>query len=84
MEVLEASSWFECNGLRLNENKTQEIIFTLRRVADVGDVKVLGVHLDTRLTWVSHVCQLATRLSRNIFVLRSLTISVSQRVLKTA
>lgn len=67
--------WFACNQLCLNMAKTTQITFTLRQLADDGNVpeiKFLGIHLDTRLSFQQHVECVAARLSKTIFLLRNL------------
>lgn len=80
-------SWFRRNDLILNESKTHNMVFTLRDNVDLGSaetVRFLGVTLDPKLNWVPHIDELATKLGRNIFLLRNLAASVSPAVLRTA
>lgn len=80
--------WFLANGLSLNASKTQSMNFSLRSSAPVvpcdPNVKFLGVHLDPRLTWEEHVSQLCGKLSRIIYLIRSLFQCVSLPTLLTA
>lgn len=59
--------WTEKWGINLNESKTEQITFTLRKrtckpveingkkVRTVNVVRYLGIHLDRRLTWKAHL-----------------------------
>lgn len=59
--------WTNKWGIKLNEEKTEQITFTLKkrscrpieinnkRVKLVNEVKYLGIHLDRRLTWKAHI-----------------------------
>ena len=80
----EAINWFGTNGLYLNENKTQEILFTLRQVApsEVSTAKLLGIVLDSKLTWNPHIDGVCKRLARVIHLLRHLKTSVPKECLK--
>lgn len=83
-----AKSWFHANGLSLNDAKTVQLLFSLRKHSDVqldsDCTKFLGVHLDSKLSWAGHIDALAAKLKQNVFLLRGLSESVSRRVLRTA
>ncbi|KAL3271418.1 hypothetical protein HHI36_021897 [Cryptolaemus montrouzieri] len=69
-----ASEWFSGNGLSMSVDRTKEVVFSLRPT-DCSTVGFLGLHLDTHLTWSVHIDHLSSKLSRNIYVLRNLSIS---------
>lgn len=80
------TNWFAANKLSLNSSKTESVIFTLRDTEDWTNpqsARFLGVHLDPKLTWETHVIQLSKSLSTNIFVIRNLSGLVTKPVLKT-
>lgn len=84
---LSIKSWFITNSLSVNENKTQSICFNLRNSGvniKPDPVKFLGVYLDSKLSWQDHITHLENKLSKNTFLIRSLSKSVSQRTLLTA
>nr|CAI5832912.1 unnamed protein product [Callosobruchus analis] len=63
------------NRLIINENKTEEITFTLRHVDSQDSstkAKFLGVLIDPKLTWKDHATYVRQSTFRNIFALRSL------------
>ena len=83
----EAADWFQANGFKLNENKTQKILFTL--TGDDGNgmeqpVNLLGVILDNRLSWRDHIESVCIRLSRVIYLLRSLKSIITKEFLRSA
>ena len=80
--------WFNTNRLSLNVNKTEQIIFSLRNVSpqlqdeNLSDsVKFLGVYLDGTLVFDQHIEQIAKKLSKVIFLLRTLRGAVDHQVL---
>ncbi|KAL7296992.1 hypothetical protein TKK_0009427 [Trichogramma kaykai] len=60
-------NWFRNWRIKINENKSAHITFTLRRdscpavtlngipVPQYNEVKYLGMHIDRRLTWKTHI-----------------------------
>lgn len=82
-----AAIWFTANKLKLNEDKTQQILCTLKQDAPEirqEAVKLLGFWLDPKLNWDSHVSGICTRLSRVIFLLRKLRHVITDKYLITA
>ena len=84
----DAKRWFTANGLKLNDGKTAQLLFSLRDCgelySDALSTKFLGVYIDNKLKWDVHIDALANRLKQNIFLLRGLSGSVGSRTLKTA
>lgn len=85
------NDWFLANSLKLNEDKTQSLTFTLRNMDptvrnDQNDnaIKFLGVYLDPILSWEQHTLKLSTKLSKNIYFLRNLVSTISLNFLLTA
>lgn len=78
-----ASLWFSANKLKLNMDKTRDITFTASKVScNVDNVKLLGIYLDTRLTWATHIDRLCSKLARQVFFLRQLRSCVHTSTLK--
>lgn len=80
-------NWFLANQLNLNTTKTETMIFSLRntrQIDNLNSVKFLGVHLDSKLLWESHTDYVCRRISKNIYLLRSLAHQVSTQILITA
>ena len=82
----DAANWFEANGFKLNKQKTQRILFTLKHVSDdmISTVRLLGITLDSRLTWAGHIDEVSKRLSRVLYLLSNLKALVSSNYLKQA
>lgn len=79
-----AKNWFSANNLKLNESKTQNILFSSDKwVTQSEPVKLLGVILDTSLTWNHHIAAVCSRVSSSIFALRQLAFYLSGEVLRT-
>lgn len=86
-------SWFNCNQLVLNSDKTIRIDFCKSQSCDlvidskvinsVDSSKFLGVIFDKRLCWSSHISHLTKRLNSALFLLRSLKGRVPYGVLRT-
>jgi hypothetical protein len=81
----EYSAWFEANKLLLNCSKTQTLVFGLRELAvRSSPVKFLGIFVDGKLCWdhqIDHVC---SRLSRILFLLRTLNNHVPESYVRSA
>ena len=61
--LIKASEWFNDNFLIINEDKTVQKYFSLRAMGcenEVDSIKLLGVYLDTKLTWQEHTKQHTT------------------------
>lgn len=78
-------SWFNANSLKVNEGKTENIIFNLKKTEiEKKTIKLLGIFLDNKLNWEAQTANVVTRLSRVLFLLRKLRSCVSRDVLITA
>jgi hypothetical protein len=78
-------TWFTANKLVVNKDKTQSIIFSLREIGENSKtIKLLGIHLDTKMTWEAHADHLLKTISKKLFVLRQLRSEVNVKTLLTA
>jgi hypothetical protein len=78
-------TWFTANKLVVNKDKTQSIIFSLRETGENSkSMKLLGIHLDTKMTWEAHADHLVKTISKKLFVLRQLRSEVNDKTLVTA
>lgn len=83
--IEQASSWFESNRLVINHLKTQTLtLSTDRNVPKQPPVVLLGLVIDQRLTWASHVDRVCSKVSSGMFALRNLVPLVSLSVVKMA
>jgi len=78
------SQWFRANKLSVNLSKTHYMVFTLNRrlppfrpismdgmpLDEVTSTKFLGVVIDNRLAWDSHIAYIAPKISKSIGVIR--------------
>ena len=80
--------WFTANKLSMNTLKTQILNFSQRtsepQFRSESSVKFLGVHLDPKFTWEQHATQLGSKLSSIIYLIRTLSESVTRKMLLTA
>lgn len=83
-----AEKWFNANRLVLNKDKTERMVFSLREVGNVNDrvpqTTFLGVLIDPKAQWSIHIEAVATKLGRNLYLLRHLAENISPTVLRTA
>lgn len=83
-----AEKWFISNRLLLNQSKTERMVFTLRDTGPIRDpvcqVKFLGVDIDPKAQWNTHVETVASRLNKSLYLLRRLADNLSHNALKTA
>lgn len=70
----DAEQWFLSNFLKLNGDKTETMVFTLRHqsIKNPAKVKFLGVMLDPTLKWDQHVDYTCNKLSKHLYLLKSL------------
>lgn len=80
----ESKKWFSANKLGLNENKTETIIFTLKHLNQNKSVKLLGIFVDSKLTWESHIDYVCIKLSRALYLLRNLKTFMPRTYVKDA
>lgn len=69
--------WLKPNGFRLNVNKTQHMVFSLRYMSvdiSVSSVKCLGIFVDNMCYWESHVGYISGKTSRVIRSLKKLNV----------
>jgi len=81
------NKWFHSNLLMLNCEKTyclqfltkidceismQQVLFGSRKIAAAQSSKFLGMTVNTSLTWNYHTCELACRLNKACYAIRSI------------
>lgn len=84
--LVEAKEWFHCNSLKLNENKTQKMILTTRKVKidENSTVKFLGMHLMSNLSWNHHIDYLCRKLAPALYTIRRLKQTATYEAARTA
>jgi hypothetical protein len=91
--------YFEANNLHINLNKTNFIVFQMRRNKLVSKLKIktgkeeineaettnfLGINIDSNLTWEKHIDKICNKITANLFVIKKLSSIVDLDVLYTA
>lgn len=83
-EIRNLEEWASKNNLKLNVNKTQEMIVhnkysrninfpnVIKNINRVDKIKVLGVTIDNKLSFSSHVEELLTQGSQRLYVLKTI------------
>ena len=90
------TDWVDSNGLKMNLKKTKYMLFANRN-AKIYDINIqisntiierteeerfLGIIMDSKLNWNAHRQKLASKLSRNVGILRKLKGIVPLNVIK--
>ena len=91
------SEWFKTNKLSLNVKKTNYILFSLNKCKGSCDVplvlnntciefrpyfKFLGIFIDERLSWGTHITKLANKLTSSLYALKSVKYFMTGNPLK--
>ena len=84
-ELIKIMNWLKINKLTANYSKTNYIIFTKQRISfkfiiemggtileEVNEAKYLGVILDKKLNWKSHLNSVNVKVSRGCYMLSKL------------
>jgi exonuclease III len=83
--------WFDKNNLKINLTKTKVLQFYLPQshkkditvmyndhiLEQVNEIKFLGITIDSHISWKTHLINLCKKVSRYVYVLRNLTMTVS-------
>lgn len=79
-----AKSWFTRNYLKLNQNKTQQLIFPGKTNQTLNSsVTLLGITLDNKLNWHRHIDSLNRKLASTIYLFRKLKNTLHLETLRT-
>ena len=96
VELVHVSDWFKVNKLSLNLTKTHYILFDNKRrsvnslhsvsfdcvpIPRTTATKFLGVIIDEKLTWQSHINYVLNKISRNAAVLQRIRYKVNAAVM---
>ncbi|PSN39998.1 hypothetical protein C0J52_21570 [Blattella germanica] len=70
--------WCSSNKLKLNNDKTTEIIFNISRHGSPANksCRFLGLYVEYSLGWLTHVNHVSSKLSTGIYMLRMLRASL--------
>ena len=95
-EFIKVLDWLTANKLIINLNKTNLMVFTNKtRRADVSidvnnhnikeikECKFLGIMLDNKLNWHSHINYISNKISKSVAILRLLKYIFPKNILKT-
>jgi hypothetical protein len=86
IQYQKSANWLKENQLILNQGKTVNITFSLSKTNTCmqKSAKLLGLYLDSNMSWNTHIDYLITILSRNLYLLRRLKNSLSLKFLCVA
>lgn len=77
--------WFKANNLFVNNKQSENLIFSLKSPCiENKSVKILGMVLHNKLDWGPHTESVIKRISRVLFLLRRLKLSVGHDMLVMA
>ena len=95
-EAIKVTEWLERNRLVLNLSKTNLMLFSYKRnnpklsikindieIAEKSETTFLGVQLDNKLTWKSHVTHICSKISKSLAILRLVKSIFPKNVMKT-
>ena len=79
------NGWMDDNNLSLDDNKDAEVHFftTRREPYPKQSERMLGITLDSRLTWLPHIEELGRRLSGALYAVRRVTNSINREAGRT-
>lgn len=77
-----ALNWFLANTLLCNPDENQQIILGLSNEFEVQAVKILGIHVDSKLTWETHVNNICAKLARVTYLIGKVRYLVSKKYLR--
>lgn len=93
------SKWFKLNKLSLNVKKSSFIVFTSKnktyhkydsnlfignnQIAHVSSTSFLGILIDERLSWKSHIYHVCNKISKSVGIIRKFRSLVNQKCLLT-
>ena len=94
-ELQKVYKWLLANKLKLNVAKTKYMIFSKRNkninpiylninnnvIDHVSSFNFLGLHLNSKLTWNTHMEEISKKISRTIGVLKKLQLTVPKNIL---
>ena len=94
-EMSKIKTWFDTNKLSLNLSKTKLMLFGNCRknteihiningveIERVYENKFLGIIIDERFSWKSHITHVQSKLSRSIYVLNKVKLVLDQKSLR--
>ena len=94
-EFTKVLQWLNANKLIINLSKTHLMVFTNRKrpkeivinvngnqITEVSESKFLGVIVDNKLSWQSHIKYISGKVSKNLAILRYLRYSFPKHILK--
>ena len=94
-ELQKVNKWLLAIKLKLNVAKTKYMIFSKRNkninpiylninnnvIEHVHQFNLLGLHLNSKLTWNTHIEEISKKISRTIGVLKKLQLTVPKNIL---
>jgi hypothetical protein len=94
-ELNKITEWFKVNKLALNNKKTKYMMFTVHRrpkpeiilqienknLDMVEQFNFLGIELDDKITWSSHINKISLKITRALGIINKLKLILPQRIM---
>ena len=94
-EIINVTQWLVANKLLLNVSKTQLMMFSFKKnnpklsirvnnsvIEEIPETNFLGVQLDNKLAWKTHIAYICNKVSKSLAILRLVKSIFPKKILK--